>query len=550
MRRQKNQPEPKRFLLAMFLSGTMLFGWQYFFLQPPPETPGVPAEQPAKTEATPTPDAKPNPVVVAQPAKDVPLRTDTLKRDDVVLTMTNQGARMQGVTILKPSQYQDAGDLLGQAPRDSLRFPFSINFAKDTLVIPSDAKYEVVEAESTKVDGGFTAITYRYVDPAGRFQVDKAFKATEKPYQFDLSVTYLNTSNAQWSNQPVLDITGYKDPNLETSFLDPRPDLVESLCKTSESMEREMYGSVESPLTYGSATERVKWAGIDRRYFLFAAVPLEGATRCDMERVGDDFLQTRLVHDEMTLMPGQTKTLQYVVYVGPKDQDVLDAAGHELAEAIDYGFFAFLARPMRWLLVKLFSFTLNWGIAIILLTIIVRLAMWPLNHKVYVNSERMKDIQPLLNEVKTKYENDQQRLAEETMKVFKENNVSALGCAPMLLQFPIFLALYFMILNSVELYQADFFLWYTDLSTSDPYFVLPIFMGVVMFLQQSMMTVEAPNPQMKTVMKIMPIAFTAFMLFLPAGVVLYYSASMLIGIAQQYMIKKQFERKRAAKATA
>ncbi len=550
MRRQKNQPEPKRFLLAMFLSGTMLFGWQYFFLQPPPETPVAPAEQATKTQEQPAPEAKANPVVAPQPTKDIPLRIDTLKRDDVVLTMTNQGARMQGVTILQPEQYQDAGDLLGQAPRDSLRFPFSINFAKDTLVIPSDAKYEVVEAESTKVKDGFTAITYRYVDPAGRFQVDKSFKATEKPYQFDLTVTYVNISNAQWSNQPVLDITGYKDPNLETSFLDPRPDLVEALCKTSEDMEREMYGSVESPLTYGNATERVKWAGIDRRYFLFAAVPLEGAARCDMERVGDDFLQTRLVHDEMTLMPGQSKALQYVVYVGPKDQDVLDAAGHELAEAIDYGFFAFLARPMRWLLVQLYGVTFNWGIAIILLTIIVRLAMWPLNHKVYVNSERMKDIQPLLNEVKVKYENDQQRLAEETMKVFKENNVSALGCAPMLLQFPIFLALYFMILNSVELYQADFFLWYTDLSTSDPYFVLPIFMGVVMFLQQSMMTVEAPNPQMKTVMKIMPIAFTAFMLFLPAGVVLYYSASMLIGIAQQYMIKKQFERKRAAKATA
>src|SRR5690606_41803840 len=113
-----------------------------------------------------------------------------------------------------------------------------------------------------------------------------------------------------------------------------------------------------------------------------------------------------------------------------------------------------------------------------------------------------------------------------------------------------FLALYFMILNSVELYKADFFLWYTDLSASDPYFVLPILMGIVMFAQQSLMTVEAPNPQMKTVMKIMPIGFTAFMLFLPSGVVLYYSASMLIGILQQVMIKRQFAKQREAKANA
>ena len=553
-RQQQHQPEPKRFLLAMLISGTLLFGWQYFFMPPmppPQEADGQTAAQKAdsaeKSDSE-KQEAAPKPLPDApKPAQNIEFRADNLVRDDVTLTMSNRGGKMQGVKILKPAQYQDAGDLLGEAPRETTKFPFGVNFLKDTLVVPTDALWEVDEAASTKKGNDYSAISYKYIDPAGRFQINKTYKVAEKPYQFDLSVTYRNISGDHWANQPVFDITGYKDPNLETSFLDPRPDLVEALCKTQNEMEREMYGSVESPITYGEAADPVKWAGIDRRYFLFAAVPLDGAARCQLERVDDNFLQTRIIHDEISLRSGESKTIEYAVYVGPKDQDVLDQAGHDLVEAIDYGFFAFLARPMRWLLVLLFGFTGNWGIAIILLTILVRLAMWPINHKVYVNSERMKDIQPQIKEIQEKYKNDQQRLSEETMKVFKENNVSMLGCAPMFLQFPIFLALYFMILNSVELYKADFFLWYTDLSASDPYFVLPILMGIVMFAQQSLMTVEAPNPQMKTVMKIMPIGFTAFMLFLPSGVVLYYFASMLIGILQQIMIKKQFQRKREAK---
>jgi len=552
VRRQQHQPEPKRFLLAMLLSGTLLFGWQYFFMppMPPPQAPEVTQDVKPSEKSAPTEDTAPS-VEVPVPAQNIEFRTDKLVRPDVELTMSNRGGRMQGVVVLEPSQYLDAGDLLGEAPRESLRFPFSVNFLRDTMVIPSDALWEVDTAQSTQGPNGFTALTYRYIDPAGRFQVDKKFSVVpSKPYQFDVAVTYKNISGTPWANQPVFDVTGYKDPNLETSFLDPRPDLVEALCKTANEMEREVYSAVDNPMNFGGPLDRVKWAGIDRRYFLFAAVPIDGAARCDMERLDDNFLQARIVHDELSLQPGESKVLNYVLYVGPKDQDVLDEAGHDLVEAIDYGFFAFLARPMRWLLVLLFGFTGNWGIAIILLTIIVRLAMWPLNHKVYVNSERMKDIQPKIKEIQEKYKNDQQRLTEETMKTFKENKVSPLGCAPMFLQFPIFLALYFMILNSVELYKADFFLWYTDLSASDPYFVLPIFMGIVMYAQQSMMTVEAPNPQMKTVMKVMPIAFTAFMLFLPAGVVLYYSASMLIGILQQVMIKRQFAKQREAKANA
>ena len=189
----------------------------------------------------------------------------------------------------------------------------------------------------------------------------------------------------------------------------------------------------------------------------------------------------------------------------------------------------------------------NWGLAIILLTFLIRLVLWPINQKVYANSERMKELQPKLTEIREKFADDQQRLGEETMKLWREHGVNPLGCLPMVLQFPILIALYFMILYSVELYQADFFLWYTDLSARDPYFVLPILMGVVMFAQQSMMTVETPNPQMATMMKVMPIMFTVLFLFFPAGLVLYWLVNNVLSIAQQWYVMRQVEGKAAVK---
>jgi YidC/Oxa1 family membrane protein insertase len=150
----------------------------------------------------------------------------------------------------------------------------------------------------------------------------------------------------------------------------------------------------------------------------------------------------------------------------------------------------------------------------------------------------MKEIQPELEEIRDKYDDDQQRMTEETMKLFRENDVSPMGgCLPMLLQMPILYGLYVMVYSSVELYEADFILWYTNLAAPDPFFVLPIIMGVVMFVQQGMMTSAGGNMQTKIMTKVMPFMFTGFMLFLPSGLVLYYSVNLIIGLGQQFYIR-------------
>jgi YidC/Oxa1 family membrane protein insertase len=230
--------------------------------------------------------------------------------------------------------------------------------------------------------------------------------------------------------------------------------------------------------------------------------------------------------------------------------DVLSNVREELADSVDYGFFKFLAVPLHKILNFIHGLVGNWGVAILLLTLLIKILTWPITHKSYANTERMKEIQPKLDELKTKYENDQQRLTEETMKLFSENKFNPLGgCLPMVLQMPIFYGLYVMIVNSVELYQAEFIFWYTDLSDKDPYFVLPILMGVVMVVQQKfMMTTAAPNPQTKIMMQVMPIMFTAFMLFLPSGLVLYYFLNLLLGVLQQWMIQRKFAKQAEAKA--
>ncbi len=558
------QVDQKRFVLAMVISGIVIVIWQMFFAPelPPPvdteaaatQTNGQTATQDGEKTKEPVVKLKEEKKAAPAPTKTVKIRQDTIESGEIKVTLSNKGGRVIAFETLKPEQYQAAGNILSDFPEDSAHFLFELSFAKDNITLPKDLVYEVVEAESAKAEGGYKTLVYRYVDPQGRYQLDKKYKLdTERPYHIGLEISLTNhLTEGRLSDHMVLNIFGYKDPNKETSMLDMRPDQFEAICRTVDDTERELIANLENPVSFQG--EPIIWGGINTRYFVFASVPTQAAEKCTFDIIDNDYLRTQLTQAEFSIGPGETVKSNYDLYLAPKDLDILDAAGHELGEAVDYGFFTFLARPMRWFLVFIFGFIGNWGFAILLLTIIIRLAMWPINKKVYVNSERMRDVQPKLNAIKEKYEDDQQRMTEETMKIFKEEGVSPLGCAPMFLQFPIFLALYYMILNSTELYQADFMLWYTDLSAPDPYFVLPILMGVVMLAQQQMMMpTEAANPQaeqMQKMMKFMPIMFTAFMLFLPSGVVLYYSASMLIGIIQQVWIKKSFAKQREAAAAS
>jgi len=553
--------QQKRFLLAMVVSAGIVLGWQYFFPPPAPTDAGAGTEQvteqgdkgekkgdadKAPDQAKPVADAAPKEQPpAAKPRKNVAVEAAELVTSDFKVTLTNKGGRVIGIDLLDPAQYQKAGNLLASYPEGSENFPFELSFDKGAIQLPAELVYEVAEKTDKK-------IVYRFVDPNGAYQVDKIFSVGDKNrYTLGLDVVITNISKTASINERLtMTLTGHSDPNVEKSMLDFRPDELEGICHVNADTERTLISGLDEPTNFTGDTS---WGAIGTRYFIWTVLPSKNAEKCNISKDGD-FVKTQLVWSDFSIQPGSSYTYDSTLYMGPKDLDVLNELGSELGESVDYGILSILALPMRWLLNLFFSLVGNWGIAIILLTLLIKIVTWPFTEKSYANTERMKEIQPKLDELRTKYENDQQRLAEETMKLFKEQKFNPLGgCLPMVLQMPILYALYVMIINSVELYQAEFALWYTDLSASDPYFVLPILMGVMMLVQQRFMTPPSSgnNPtaqQTQAMMKIMPIIFTGVMLFLPSGLVLYYSLNLLLGILQQYLIKRKFARRRQAAA--
>ena len=573
--------DQKRFILAMVLSAGVILVWQMFFGPEPPspdqnrekaaqtadespegdqatETSADRDSDSAETDETSTEasadDEKADgaaetdggepigePVVEqAEPEKKVSEQTHTLRSDQLAVTLSNTlGGRVTAAELLSPEQYAKRGDLLSDFPENSEHYPYRVGFADGKLPVPSDATYEFVESASQKADGdGWAKVVYRFTDPKGRFEIDKVYQFDdEAPYVVTMDVRIKNNlDDVKLTDTVVVDMYGYKDPNQESSFLNFRPNTVEGVCRTPQEVFRSSISDVEEALEYGSA--EITWGAIDTRYFMLAAVPSDAAQRCVIERVGDGYLRTRTIQESFSARPGETATSSHKLYMGPKDIDILHEVGHELTDSVDYGLFAFIAKPLRWALSTIHNYVGNWGIAILLLTIIIKLLTWPINMKAYRNMEDMKKIQPKLEEVREKYEDDRQRMTEETMKLFRENDVSPMGgCLPMLLQMPILYGLYVMIYYSVDIYHADFALWYTNLAEPDPYYVLPILMGIVMFVQQGMMTGATGNTQAKVMTKVMPFMFTAFMLFLPSGLVLYYSTNLAIGLGQQFYIR-------------
>lgn len=231
--------------------------------------------------------------------------------------------------------------------------------------------------------------------------------------------------------------------------------------------------------------------------------------------------------------------LQYKSFVGPKELRLLQSIDPKFEELIDYWIVGSLAKPMLKLMLWIQTVVGNWGVAIILLTLLIRTLVLPLYVSSFKSMKAMQKIQPQMQDVRSKYANDPQKMNQEVMKLFKENKVNPIGgCLPMLLQLPIFIALYRVLSQSIELYQAPFMLWITDLSLKDPFFVLPVLMGIAMFIQQKITPMTTTDPMQQKIMLWMPVLFSAMMLTLPSGLTLYILISTVFGIIQHYIFMK------------
>ncbi|WP_025823034.1 membrane protein insertase YidC [Shewanella marina] len=281
------------------------------------------------------------------------------------------------------------------------------------------------------------------------------------------------------------------------------------------------------------------WAAMLQHYFVSAWVPPADQQNTIFSSVSTgDLANIGFKGTVQDIAPGATANIKAQFYVGPKDQAALSAISPTLNLVVDYGFLWWLAIPIYKLLMFFHSIVGNWGVAIILITLTVRGLLYPLTKAQYTSMAKMRNLQPKLAELKERYGDDRQKMGQAMMELYKKEKVNPMGgCLPILLQMPIFIALYWVLLESVELRHAPFILWIHDLSVQDPYYILPILMGISMFVMQKMQPMAPTmDPMQAKMMQWMPVVFTVFFLWFPAGLVLYWLVGNLVAITQQKII--------------
>lgn len=291
------------------------------------------------------------------------------------------------------------------------------------------------------------------------------------------------------------------------------------------------------------ATVDSGWAAMLQHYFLSAWIPdpAQPLTYDLRKSSSQNLYYIGFTQPTISVAPGAQEAIYSQFYVGPKDQYRLAEIHPDLDLTVDYGWLWWAAQPLFWLMQKIHSFVGNWGISIILLTLVVKLAFFKLSATSYKSMARMRKLQPKMQALKERYADDKQAFSQEMMRLYQKEKVNPLGgCLPILVQMPVFIALYWVLLESVELRHAPFFGWIQDLSDKDPWFILPLIMGASMWLQMRL-NPTPPDPTQAKVMQMMPIIFTFMFMWFPAGLVLYWSVNNILSMTQQWIITRKIE---------
>lgn len=284
------------------------------------------------------------------------------------------------------------------------------------------------------------------------------------------------------------------------------------------------------------------WIGLVQHYFVSAWLPKDGAAReFYTKHLGGDLYSAGAVMAVGAIAPGATGNVSSRYYAGPQEQTHLKNVAPGLEYTVDYGWLTVVASPLFWLLSFIQKMVHNWGVAIILLTVMLKAAFYPLSAASYRSMAQMRKLAPRLQHLKERYGDDREKLHQSMMELYKTEKINPMGgCLPILVQIPVFIALYWVLLGSVEMRHAPFMLWIQDLSAVDPYYVLPILMGATMIIQTSL-NPTPPDPIQAKVMKIMPVVFSVFFFFFPAGLVLYWLVNNILSILQQWSINRSIE---------
>ena len=390
-------------------------------------------------------------------------------------------------------------------------------------------------------DGSHTlTLAWTGNDPLG-MQVYKRFTARDDRYDVDVSFDIRNggSSVASVTSFAQLKRDNTQAPDGNTG-LGVSPYLGTALTQPDERYTKLSF----SDLSDEPFSKRLPagWVAILQHYFVSAWIPSQQASHdyfASQLSNGDNVIGYK--NQNIDIAPGSAATITQTLYVGPKDQVALAALAENLDLVIDYGWLWWLAQPLFWLLTLIQQFVTNWGLAIIALTIVIKLVFFRLSAASYKSMAKMRTVQPKIQSIRDQYADDKAKQQQAMMELWKKEKINPMGgCLPMLIQMPVFIALYWVLLESVELRHAPFILWINDLSAMDPYFVLPILMGISMWLMQRL-NPAPPDPMQAKIMMYMPIAFTFLMMWFPAGLVLYWLCNNLLSFAQQYVVTRQIE---------
>lgn len=398
-------------------------------------------------------------------------------------------------------------------------------------------------ANETWPDGGRKVV---YVLETPDYRLEKSFVFPARSFQMQIQVSVQNKRSTPANYHLEMGLEGFQDPAQKPggTFSARVPQNEVSWDRSRKYYKYDLDAVRNGKPDADDQRGDVRWVGIGQQYFMFAlALPRtdkngDKQARTHAEENGELSITAELA--EHTLQPNETRTYHMVAYGGPKlpellDEVTLDGQTAGLSTSIDYTLES-LARPMLWVMRKMHALTHNWAIAIILLTLLVKLLLLYPSHRSMVSMKAMGSLKPQIDALRDKCGDDKQKFNMEMMALYKKHNINPVGgCLPILLQMPIYFALYSMLGNAVELYRVRLF-WIPDLTTADPYFVLPVVTGALMYFQSKVLSPAVVDPQQKTMATMMPVMFTVFTIFVPAGLTLYIMTNTILGMIQQAVI--------------
>lgn len=400
-----------------------------------------------------------------------------------------------------------------------------------------------VKQTSYTLDDGEKKLTVNLHKNADGVDITKSFTFYRDSYDVSVNYKIVNNSGKVWRDQFYAQLK--RDNSEDPSQLNSKAPMNTYLGAAVRSNDEPYAKLPFDDFTDKAFAERVQggYAAMLQHYFVTAWVPdQQKPHQYYTKQNKDGYNFVGFYDDAIVAQPGETIETGATLYVGPKNQENLKALSDGLELTIDYGMLWFLAQPLFTILKWIHSLVGNWGWSIILLTVLVKAVFYPLNATSFRSMAKMRKLGPKLQEMKEQFGDDRQKMSQAMMELYKKEKVNPMGgCLPILVQMPVFIALYWTLLESVELRQAPWLGWIHDLSQMDPYFILPLIMGASMFIQQ-MLNPTPPDPVQAKVMKMMPVIFTFFFLFFPAGLVLYWVTNNTLSIIQQYFITKKIEK--------